>query len=295
MAGRLAGKVAVVTGAASGIGRATVDLFVKEGAKVVAADIQDDKGARMTEEHGKSLRYVHCNVMEEEEIKAALELATKTFGRIDCLFNNAGSPGALDPVEVVTADSFADVLNLHVRGALFGFKHAVPIMRKQGGGSIITTASIAGLRSGYGPLLYSLAKGSIVHMTRVLAAALGPDRIRVNCICPGAIATPIFAKAIGLATQVADTTSTVIEDALKTIQPLPYAGLPSDIAEGALYLASDGARFVSGHALVIDGAITVGDFRQGEDAAFAPIMRALGMDPLQMQQMLESLRGAGGG
>jgi NAD(P)-dependent dehydrogenase (short-subunit alcohol dehydrogenase family) len=184
-------------------------------------------------------------------------------------------------------------MNLHVRGALWGFKHAVPIMRKQGSGSIITTASIAGLRSGYGPLLYSLAKGSLVHMTRILAAAVGPDRIRVNCICPGAIASPIFAKAIGLATQVADNTVTAVEDALKSVQPLPYAGLPSDIAEGALYLASDGARFVSGHALVIDGAITVGDFRQGDDAAFAPIMRAIGMDPVQMQQMLDQLRGAG--
>jgi NAD(P)-dependent dehydrogenase (short-subunit alcohol dehydrogenase family) len=127
-----------------------------------------------------------------------------------------------------------------------------------------------------------------------MAAAVGPDRIRVNCICPGAIATAIFAKAVGMATQVADTTVTAVEDALKKIQPLPYAGLPSDIAEGALYLASDGARFVSGHALVIDGAITVGDFGQGEDAAFAPIMRAIGIDPLQMQQMLDQLRGAGG-
>ncbi len=293
MAGRLAGKVAVITGAASGIGRATVDLFAREGAKVVVGDIQDDKGARLGEELGKNGRYVHCNVMEEGEIKAAIDLAAKTFGRVDCVFNNAGSGGALDPIEVVSAESFADVMNLHVRAALWGMKHAVPHMRKQGGGSIISTASIAGMRSGYGPMLYSIAKGAIVHMTKVMAAALGPDSIRVNCICPGAIATPIFAKSVGLATQVADTTVAAIEEAMKTIQPLPYAGLPSDIAEGAAYLASDGARFVSGHALVIDGAITVGDFRQGDNSAFAPIMRAIGLDPGAIDQMLQQLRGAG--
>lgn len=291
MAGRLTGKVAVVTGAASGIGRATVDLFVREGAKVIAADIQDDKGARIVEEHGSAVRFSHCNVMEEGEIKAAIDLAVKDFGRIDCLFNNAGTPGPLDPVELVTAESFADVMNLHVRGALWGVKHAVPAMRKQGGGSIITTASIAGLRSGYGPMLYSVAKGTIVHMTRILAASLGPDKIRVNCICPGAIATPIFAKAVGMATQVADTSVAAVESALSTIQPLPIPGLPSDIAEGALYLASDGARFVSGHALVIDGGITVGDFGQGDEGAFAPIMRAIGLDPVQMQQMMDQIRG----
>ena len=140
MAGRLDGKVAVITGAASGIGRGTVDLFVKEGAKVVAADIQDDKGARLQEQHGKAVRYVRCDVNQEGDVKAAIDLAVSSFGRIDCLFNNAGSPGPLENAETVTAESFDSVMHLHARAALFGIKHAVPLMRAQGGGSIVSTA-----------------------------------------------------------------------------------------------------------------------------------------------------------
>ncbi len=291
MAGRLEGKVAVITGAASGIGRATVDAFVREGAKVIAADVQDDKGGRLEADHKGKARYVHCDVMEEAQIKAAVDLAQSSFGRLDCIFNNAGTGGALDPVEIVSAESFADVMNLHVRAAIWGAKHAVPIMRAQGSGVIISTGSIAGLQSGYGPLLYSTAKGAIVHMTRVLAAQLGPDRIRVNCICPGGIATPIFARAAGMATQMADTSLKQVADALADFQPLPYAGLPEDIAEGAAYLASDAAKFVTGHSLVIDGGVTVGEFGVGDKSAFSGVMRAIGIDPVALDDMLRQLSG----
>lgn len=285
MAGRLDGKVAVITGAASGIGRGTVDLFVKEGAKVVAADIQDDKGARLQEQHGKALRYVRCDVNREGDVKAAIDLAVSSFGRLDCLFNNAGTPGSLENAETVTAESFDSVMHLHVRAALFGIKHAVPLMRAQGGGSIVSTASIAGLQNGFGPLLYSMAKASIVHMTRVAAAQLGPLNIRVNCICPGLIATPIFAKGIGLATQVADQTVSAIVDAAKNAQPIPRAGLPEDIAEAALFFASDGSRFVNGHALVVDGGITVGPTGAAQANVYAPFLQAMGIDPAMLEQM----------
>lgn len=285
MAGRLDGKVAVITGAASGIGRGTVDLFVKEGAKVVAADIQDDKGARLQEQHGKALRYVRCDVNREGDVKAAIDLAVSSFGRLDCLFNNAGTPGPLENAETVTAESFDSVMHLHVRAALFGIKHAVPLMRAQGGGSIVSTASIAGLQNGFGPLLYSMAKASIVHMTRVAAAQLGPLNIRVNCICPGLIATPIFAKGIGLATQVADQTVSAIVDAAKNAQPIPRAGLPEDIAEAALFFASDGSRFVNGHALVVDGGITVGPTGAAQANVYAPFLQAMGIDPAMLEQM----------
>lgn len=285
MAGRLEGKVAVITGAASGIGRGTVDLFVKEGAKVVAADIQDDKGARLQEQHGKAVRYVRCDVNQEGDVKAAIDLAVSSFGRIDCLFNNAGSPGPLENAETVTAESFDSVMHLHVRAALFGIKHAVPLMRAQGGGSIVSTASIAGLQNGFGPLLYSMAKASIVHMTKVAAAQLGPLNIRVNCICPGLIATPIFAKGLGLATQVADQTVSAIVGAAKNAQPIPRAGLPEDIAEAVLYFASDGSRFVSGHALVVDGGITVGPTGAAQAGVYAPFLQAMGVDPVMLEQM----------
>lgn len=283
--GRLSGKVAVITGGASGIGRGTVELFVREGANVVAADIQDDKGARLVEALGSSVRYIRCDVMREADIKAAVDLAVKAFGRLDCIFNNAGSPGSLENAETITAESFDSVMQLHIRAALFGMKHAVPQMRAQGGGSIISTASVAGLQNGFGPILYSTAKAAIVHMTKVAAAQLGPMNIRVNCICPGLIATPIFAKAIGLATQVADQTVAAITQATTGSQPIPRAGLPADIAEAALYLASDGAAFVSGHALVVDGGLTVGPSGEAQQRVFAPMLQALGIDPAALEEM----------
>src|SRR5665213_1325587 len=150
MAERLEGKVAVVTGAASGIGRGTVDLFVKEGARVIAADIQDDKGARIEEDHKGLVHYVRCDVSKEVDIETAVKAAKKYFGRLDCLFNNAGTGGARDPADGVTAEGFDSVMHLHVRAALFGMKYAVTLMKASGGGSIITTASVAGLQSGYG-------------------------------------------------------------------------------------------------------------------------------------------------
>jgi NAD(P)-dependent dehydrogenase (short-subunit alcohol dehydrogenase family) len=285
MAGRLHDKVAVITGAASGIGRGTVDLFVKEGARVIAADVQDDKGARLEEEYGKALRYVRCDVTKEGDIKAAIELAVKSFGRLDCLFNNAGSPGPLENAEMVTAEGFDSVMHLHVLAAMLGMKYAVPIMRSHGGGSIISTASIAGLQNGFGPLLYSVAKAAIIHMTTVAAAQLGPLNIRVNCICPGLIATPIFAKGVGLATQVADQTVAGVMEAAKNSQPIPKAGMPEDIAEAALYLASDASRFVNGHALVVDGGITVGPTGEAQALVFAPFLKSMGIDPAILEQM----------
>ncbi|MEZ5959582.1 MAG: glucose 1-dehydrogenase [Hyphomonadaceae bacterium] len=280
--GRLEGKVAVITGAASGIGRGTVDLFVKEGAKVVAADIQDDKGARMVEEHGDALRYIRCDVTKEDDIKAAIALATKDFGKLDCIFNNAGAATMGEGAEVVTAESFDAVMHLHVRAAMFGIKHAAPVMRAQGNGSIISTASIAGLQLGYGPYLYSVAKAAIKHMTTIAAGELGPSNIRVNCICPGFIATPIFARAIGLATQVADQTVQGVAEVAKHAQPIPKAGMPADIAEAALFLASDGSSFVTGQALTVDGGMTLGR-ATGQASAFEPLIKAMGLDPASLQ------------
>ena len=285
MAGRLEGKVAVVTGAASVIGRGTVELFVKEGARVVAADVQDDKGARMEETLGKAVRYIRCDVYDEAQIKGAIDLALKAFGKLDCLFNNAGNPGPLENADTVTAEGFDSVMHLHLRAALFGIKHAMPAMTAHGG-SIISTASIAGLQHGFGPLLYSIAKASIVHMTKVAAGQLAPFNIRVNCICPGLIATPIFAKSIGMATQVADQTVSAIAVAAKNSQPIPKAGLPEDIAEAALFLASDGSKFVTGHALTVDGGITIGPTGDRQIQVFAPIMQAIGIDPEMLQQLL---------
>jgi NAD(P)-dependent dehydrogenase (short-subunit alcohol dehydrogenase family) len=178
----------------------------------------------------------------------------------------------------VTAEGFDSVMHLHVRAALFGMKYAVPIMREQGSGSIISTASIAGLRTGYGPLLYSIAKAAVVHMTHAAAAQLGAENIRVNCICPGMIATNIFAASFGIPRQLAETRIDALAEANKHTQPIPRGGRGSDIAEAALYLGSDGASFVTGHALVVDGGITLGPNDATRMATFAPVFGALGID-----------------
>jgi len=285
MAGRLDGKVAVITGAASGIGRGTVDLFVREGARVIAADIQDDKGTRIEEEHKGRARYVHCDVAQETDIAAAVAAAEKHFGRLDCIFNNAGVGGARDPADAVTAEGFDSVMHLHVRAALFGMKYAVPLMRKAGGGAIISTASVAGLQAGFGPILYSIAKAAIIHMTKVTAAQLAADRIRVNCICPGLIATNIFAASMGVPSQLAETRIDAIADAASSIQPIQRGGRPRDIAEAVLYLASDGSDWVTGQALVVDGGLTLGPHGMQQMAAFAPIIQALGVDPETLAAM----------
>ena len=279
MTGRLDGKVAVITGAASGIGRGTVDLFVREGACVIAADIQDDKGARIEEEHKGKAFYARCDVSREEDIEAAVAAAVTHFGRLDCIFNNAGSGGAPDAADAVTAEGFDAVMHLHVRAALFGIKYAAPVMRKTGGGSIISTASVAGMRAGYGPVLYSVAKGAIIHMTKVTAAQLAADRIRVNCICPGLIATNIFAAGLGIPSQLAETRLDAIAEAATNSQPIARGGRPRDIAEAALYLASDGSDWVTGQALVVDGGLTLGPQGMQQMTAFAPIIQALGADP----------------
>ncbi len=286
MAGRLEGKVAVITGAASGIGRGTVDLFVREGARVIAADIQDDKGARIEEEHKGKAVYVRCNVMDEAQIAGAVQAAKDRFGRLDCLFNNAGVGGASDPADGVTAEGFDSVMHLHVRAALFGMKHAVPIMREQGGGAIVSTASVAGLQAGYGPFLYSVAKAAIIHMTTVAAAQLAASKIRVNCICPGLIATNIFAASMGLPSQLAETRIDAIAEAASNSQPLQRGGRPRDIAEAVLYFASDGADWVTGQALAVDGGLTLGPQGMQQMAAFMPIVQALGIDPEAMAQAM---------
>jgi NAD(P)-dependent dehydrogenase (short-subunit alcohol dehydrogenase family) len=277
MADRLAGKVAVITGAASGIGRSTVEIFAREGARVIAADVQDDKGAALAEHCGPNVAFVHCNVMDEADIAGAVGAAVSRFGRIDFLFNNAGAGGPQDPIDNVSTGAFDQVMHLFVRAALFGIKYATPHMRAQGGGSIVSTASVAGLEAGLGPPLYSVAKRAIVQMTRVAAADLGSARIRVNCICPGFIATPIFGRLIGLSLDAAEAAVERVASAAADIQPIPRGGRPEDIAETALFLASDASSFISGHALVVDGALTSGFTGSRRDTVFSAVVKAAGV------------------
>jgi NAD(P)-dependent dehydrogenase (short-subunit alcohol dehydrogenase family) len=285
MAGQLDGKVAVITGGASGIGLGTVELFIAEGAKVVAADVQDEKGKQLQARFGDRLRYVHCDVTQEAEIAATMAAATEAFGGLDILFNNAGSVGAVQGVADMTTEAWDFTMNLLLRSVMLGMKHATPLMQARGGGAIVNTASIAGLEAGWGPIAYSTAKAGVIHLTRVAAAQLSPLKIRVNAICPGLIATSIFGAAVGLPREVADQMAARIADGAHKMQPVPKAGLPEDIARACLYLASDASAFVSGTKLVVDGALTIGDRHSWDPSAASPIMEILGFTPEQAEAM----------
>ena len=276
MAGRLDGKVALITGGASGIGLGTVELFVAEGAKVVAADIQDEKGAMLEKRFPGQVAYVHCDVTSEAEIEAALQKAKTEFGGLDILFNNAGISDRMTSIGEITADGWSWIFDILVRGPALGMKHAVPLMLERGGGSIINTASIAGLQAGFGPIAYSTAKAGVIHMSRVAAAQLSPQKIRVNAICPGLIATSIFGASFGLPREVADQMAARVAENAAAAQPVPKAGLPDDIAQAALYLASDAAAFVSGTHIVVDGGITVGGRHSWDPNMVSPFATILG-------------------
>ncbi|HQT55559.1 SDR family NAD(P)-dependent oxidoreductase [Phenylobacterium sp.] len=276
MAGRLEGKVAVITGAASGIGLGTVELFVSEGASVVAADIQDEKGAMLEKRFPGKVAYAHCDVTQEAEIEAALKLAKSEFGGLDILFNNAGISDRMTSIAEITADGWSWIFDVLVRGPALGMKHAVPLMLERGGGSIINTASIAGLQAGWGPIAYSSAKASVIHMSRSAAAQLSPQKIRVNAICPGLIATSIFGASLGLPREVADQMAARVADNAAKVQPVPKAGMPEDIAKAALYLASDDSAFVSGTHIVVDGGITVGGRHSWDATAGSPFAALFG-------------------
>ncbi len=258
MAGRLEGKVAVITGGASGMGRGTVDLFVDEGAKVVVADIQDEKGGAMASEFGSSLAYLHCDVSREADVKAAVDLAVERFGRLDCMFNNAGIVGVMGEIQDTDSPGMDQTLDVLFKGVVFGMKHAAKVMIDQGSGSMINTASVAGLKGGYGPHVYSGCKSAVIQMSKTVALELGPKGIRVNAICPGGIATSIFGRGLGLPTEAADRSAKLMEQALKELQPIKRSGMPADIAKMALFLASDDSDFVSGQAIAVDGALTAG-------------------------------------
>lgn len=254
MGSRLEGKVAVVTGGASGIGEATVRRFVDEGARVVIADVQEDRGKRLMDALPGRAVFQRTDVADEAQVEAAVARAISAFGRLDCMFNNAGFGGAVGPIESIPAEEYDRTMNVLLRGVFFGMKHAAPPMKRQGSGSIVSTASVAGLRGGASPHLYAAAKAAVIHLTRTVALELGESGVRVNCICPGGIATPLLAGAFGGTDEAVE----MLKPFLAKMQPVRRAGLPDDIAEAALFLASEASGFVNGHALVVDGGLTAG-------------------------------------
>ena len=286
MPGRLEGKVALITGACSGIGLGTVELFLAEGASVVAADLQDEKGKILEQRFPGRVAYVHCDVTHEADIAAACAKAKSEFGGLDVLFNNAGIPGLSGGVAEVEVAGWDSIFAILVRGPALGMHHALPLMLERGKGSIINTASIAGLQAGWGPLAYSTAKAAVIHMSRCAAAELSPQGIRVNAICPGLIATSIFGTAIGMPRAAADQMAARVAENTSIAQPIKKPGLPEDIARAALYLASDDSAFVTGTHLVVDGGITVGSRHAWDPAAGSPFAQIFGFTAEDMANVM---------
>jgi NAD(P)-dependent dehydrogenase (short-subunit alcohol dehydrogenase family) len=244
----LTDRVAVVTGGASGIGRATVLKFLSAGAKVVVGDLNAENGQKLVAEvdDAEHLRFIRTDVAEEAEVEGLVGAAVDGFGGLDVVFNNAGVGGAFGPLTETTVADWDRTFAVLVRSVFVGIKHAARVMIEQGrGGSIINTASVAGLGGGAGPLAYSAAKAAVINLTYGSAVELAQHRIRVNAICPGLIYTPL---ALG---RHADK----VREAMPTFQPWPEEGQPEDIAGLALYLAGPDSGFVTGEAIRADGGL----------------------------------------
>jgi NAD(P)-dependent dehydrogenase (short-subunit alcohol dehydrogenase family) len=253
--GQLDGKVAIVTGATSGIGERIAEMFIAEGARVVAAGRRESLGRALEARCGSALSFIRTDVADEASVKAMINHAVTRFGRLDCLVNNAGTGSPMVSISEVTGEHFSSVFDTNVRGAIFGMKHAAPIMTAQRSGSIITIASGAGLRAGFAGHVYSASKAAVIHLSRCVASEISSQGVRVNTISPGGIVTGIFAKAAGLEGDKADRALGAISDLFKTLQPVPRAGVTNDIGHAAVFLASDAASFITGQDLAVDGGI----------------------------------------
>ena len=273
MTGRLEGKVAVITGAASGIGAESARLFAAEGANVVLADVQDDRGQRIADELGGNARFIHTDVTDDAQVGAAVQFAVETFGRLDVMFNNAGRGHPEGLISNLKPEMYRESVDVLLGGVLFGIKHASAVMKAQKSGSIINTASVAGIGVGYGGTLYSASKAAVIHLTRILANELGEENVRVNAIAPGAIPTAIFGRGGGMDQDAAEALIPILQMGFAKAQPIPRSGSTRDIAEAALWLASDASSFVTGICLPVDGGMTTGKLfsqRMAELGAMAP-------------------------
>ena len=258
--GMLDGKVAIITGATSGIGERAAQLFVEEGALIVFTGRRKAQGEAVAKRLGANASFVAADATEEADWARLIRHVLERHGRLDALFNNAGGPGPTGGIETIPVDGFDRAMALLVRSVMLGMKHAAPVMKRQRAGAIINNGSIAAHLAGYSSsMIYSAAKAAVVHLTRCVAMELGEHGVRVNSVSPGAIATGIFAKALGMRDHdKADAAADKIKVAYASIQPIPRAGVPDDIAQCACWLASDRASFVNGEDIVVDGGMIGG-------------------------------------
>jgi NAD(P)-dependent dehydrogenase (short-subunit alcohol dehydrogenase family) len=255
MGDRFAGKVGVVTGAASGLGEATARLMVAEGGKVVVADLLDERGKEVASSLGANAVFVHCDVTNEQDVAGAIDAATATFGRIDGVFANAGIVGAAGPIADTPMEHYDRTMAVLLRGVFMTVKHAARALIEQGqGGAIVCTSSVAGVQGGLGPHVYTVAKTGVIGLARAAASELAQHGIRVNSVAPGSIPTGMTAHVM---TGDPDAVDKAAELMAKT-SPLGRAPHANDIAEAVLYLMSDGGSYVNGQCLVVDAGTTSG-------------------------------------
>ena len=282
----LSGKVAVITGAASGIGLATVEGFVEKGANIVAADMQDEPGKALETRFGSDrVRFIHCDVTNDKQLKAAIDLAPEAFGKLDILFNNAGHGGTSTTIEDLDLEGYDATMNLLLRAVFAGTKFAIPHLKANGGGAVINTSSISAIEAGWAPVTYSVAKQGVAHFSKMAAAELGKYKIRVNAILPGFIATSIFGSSLGLPRAGAAQMAEMLAQNAGAMQPAGRVGRASDIGEMAAFLASDAAEFITGGEFLVDGGITVGPRHAWDESAAGPVLDALGLTREQAEQM----------
>lgn len=270
---RYAGKRAVVTGGASGIGRATAERLVSEGAEVWVGDVDVAGGEDLAQTSNGCIRFLRTDVCQVRDIEALI-VAADAAGGIDLLFNNAGAGGARAKIDAVSAEDWDGTMDLLLRSVAMGIRYAAPLMAARGGGAIVNTSSISALGTGYAPTAYSVAKAGVLHLTKMAAADLAQHKIRVNAVCPGFITTNIFTSAIGLEGEGLVRAKAAIEGMAHGAQPVQRAGRPEDIAATIAYLGSDDATFVTGTHVVVDGGMTIGP-RHSWDPAMPNLFSSL--------------------
>ncbi len=260
MAGELAGKVAVITGGAKGLGRATAELFVEEGAEVVIGDL-DESGADLAASLGGNCRFLRTDVADAAQLQALVDLAVSTFGRLDVMVNNAGRPSPIVRLLDDTLDQFDAVMHVNVLGVMRGTQMAARHMARTGGGSIINTSSIAGTHPSFGLPIYRASKAAVVQFTKMAAIELGEHGVRVNCLVPGQIETGLIRQALSNDIDAAklDAYEAATRAIMFASQPLKRRGQPRDAANAALFLASERSAYVTGVILPVDGGISAGD------------------------------------
>lgn len=275
--GQLEGKVAIITGATSGIGARTGETFVQEGAKVVLTGRREAEGKAVAARIGANALFVRADATVEDDWRRVVSETLAQFGRIDALFNNAGGPAPTGSITGISVAGFDGAMALLVRSVMLGIKHTAPILMQQKSGSIINNGSVAGHQAGYSSsMIYGAAKAAVNHLSRCAAMELGEHNVRVNSISPGAIATGIVAKALGVESSKADSMADALAVNFAKAQPIPRAGITDDIANCAVYLASDKSSFVNGIDIIVDGGMLGGRMYSPHQEGLKQLKNTLG-------------------